>query len=124
MSEITDKPVGLKSSNDLDNLPLQTAAIEAAWVRFTGSSAGALDEAPELDDERTYIVKAKCAERKHKRNKDHEERLTAVMEIISVHEAGKVPRPQGDPNQTSLLTVVASPGVTGDDEGDSSTGDE
>lgn len=104
MTVIKEQPTNLPSTNDLDRLPLQTAVIEAAWVRFTGSSTGALEDAPELDEERTYIVRAKCAERKHKRNKDHEERLTAVMEIEWVREQGKAPAPS-DPNQTSLLNV-------------------
>ena len=92
------------STNALDNLPLQQGLMEAAFVSFRGTSNGALEDSPELDEERTYIVRAKCVERKHKRNKDHEERVVTVMEIEWLREQGKAPA--GDPNQTSLLTVV------------------
>lgn len=91
MAEITEKPAGLPSTNALDNLPLQQPLIEAAYVKFTGQSAGALEDPASLDEERTYIVTAKCVEHKTRRRKDAEERLTATMEIIDMHEQGKTP---------------------------------
>lgn len=92
------------STNALDSQPLQQSLTDAAFVSFRGTSNGALEDGPDLDEERTYIVRAKCVERKHKRNKDHEERIVTVMEIEWMREQGKAPA--GDPNQTSLLTVV------------------
>jgi hypothetical protein len=100
------------STNALDTHPLQEGLMEAAFVSFRGTSNGALEDSPELDEERTYIVKAKCVERKHKRNKDHEERIVTVMEIEWMREQGKAPA--ADPNQGSLLTVVANDAATGD----------
>lgn len=91
MAEVTEKPKGLPSTNALDNLPLQQPLIEAAYVKFTGQSAGALEDPADLDEERTYVVTAKCVEHKTRRRKDAEERLTTTMEIITMHEEGKAP---------------------------------
>jgi len=101
------------STNALDGLPKQEGLLEAAFVSFRGTSNGALEDSPELDEERTYVVRAKCVERKHKRNKDHEERIVTVMEIEWMREQGKAPA--ADPNQGSLLTVVANDEATGED---------
>lgn len=109
---VTDQPESLPTTNALDGQPVQGALIEAAFVRFNGSSNGALEDPPALDEERTYIVKATCIELKHKRNKDHEERVTAVMEIDSCFERGKVPIV--DENQGSLFGEGEEP-AAGDD---------
>lgn len=101
------------TTDALAHLPKQEDLMEAAFVSFRGTSNGALEDSPALDEERTYIVKAKCVERKHKRNKDHEERVVTVMEIEWLREQGKAPA--SDPNQGSLLTVVPTEQVDGPD---------
>ncbi|CPR79488.1 hypothetical protein [Mycobacteroides abscessus] len=100
MAEVTQLPTGLPSTNALDNLPLQQPLIEAAYAKFTGQSAGALEDPPALDEERTYVVTAKCVEHKTRRRKDAEERLTTTMEIVTMHEQGKAPAK--DDSQGSL----------------------
>lgn len=104
----TTKASDHPSTNALAGLPHQQALAEAAFVSFRGASNGALEDGPDLDEERTYIVRAKCVERKHKRNKDHEERIVTVMEIEWCREQGKSPATV-DPNQTSILNVVPNP---------------
>lgn len=108
MTKVTEMPTDLPTTNALDNIdkPIQGALIEAAFVRFSGSSAVALDDPPELDEPRTYIVKATCKSVNHALRKDNEERVTVVMEIDSCYEQGKVPIV--DDNQASLF---------GDDDG-------
>lgn len=113
MAEIKDKPEGLKSTNALDDLPAQGALIEAAVVKFTGNG-GALDDPPNLEEQRTYIVKATCVGHDHRLRKDGEERVTAIMEIDACWEKGK--QPDVDQNQGSLFP-------TGDaDDGDDEDG--
>lgn len=71
--------------------PVQGALIEAAFVKFSGTSGGELDDPPKLDDERTYIVTGKCKKVESVLRADHEERFTVTMEITSCYERGKVP---------------------------------
>lgn len=111
MAEVTEMPTGLPSTNALDNLPLQQPLIEAAYVRFTGSSAGALEDPPELDETRVYVITATCKQVNHAIRKDNEERVVTVMEINSLHEQGKTPPPASDDQ----------PGLYDDD--DEGTGD-
>ncbi|MGV0793052.1 hypothetical protein [Mycolicibacterium sp. XJ1819] len=101
MAEITTAPKDLPTTNALADQPVQGALIEAAFVRFTGTSAVALEDPPELDVPKTYIVKATCVKRMNELRKDNEERLTVVMEIDSCYERGKVPIV--DENQGSLF---------------------
>lgn len=71
--------------------PVQGALIEAAFVKFSGTSGGELDDPPKLDDERVYIVTGKCKKVESVLRADHEERFTVTMEIMSCYERGKVP---------------------------------
>lgn len=100
---VTDQPENLPSSNDLDklDLPTQGALIEAAWVRFNGTSAVALEDPPEPGEGRVYIVKATCVKTETALRKDNEERHTVTMEIDSCYEHGKVPIV--DENQGALF---------------------
>lgn len=72
-------------------MPEQEPLIEAARIRFKGMSKDGLEDPPALDVERTYIVKAICAEHQHKRMKDGEVRLVATMEVLDIWERGKQP---------------------------------
>jgi hypothetical protein len=96
MALITDQPETLPSTNALDGLPIQGALIEEAVVQFSGNSRDLIENPPELDDERTYVVKATCVEVKNKRRDDGEVRTTVVMHIDSCHEQGKVPTIGGE----------------------------
>lgn len=96
---IKDKPEDV-TSGDPDVLaslpapgshPLQLEAIEATFIKFTGTPGDLLDNPPGQDDERTYIVKAKCAGFDIRKRKDGERRVVAVMEISSCYERGRVP---------------------------------
>lgn len=91
MAEVTQKPTGLPSTNDLDKFPIQKPLIETAFTRFNGNSPEQLENPPDLDGERTYVVTAQCVGVDRRRRKDGEERVTAVMQITSCHEQGKVP---------------------------------
>ncbi len=92
--------------------PVQGALIEAAFVKFAGTSGGELDDPPKLDDERTYIVTGKCKKVESVLRADHEERFTVTMEIQSCYERGKVPIV--DEAQQSLFEDPA-PGESGID---------
>ena len=84
--------------------PLQLEAIEATFVKFTGTSGDLLDNPPGQDDERTYIVKAKCTGYDIRKRADGERRVVAVMDISSCYERGRVPIV--DENQASLYTIT------------------
>jgi hypothetical protein len=66
MALVTDQPEGLPTTNALDSLPitgaksLQIPAIDASWVKFTGTSGDLIDNPPAIDESRTYVVKATC----------------------------------------------------------------
>ena len=115
---VTDQPedIAVTTKNDLDNLPipgahpLQIPAIEATFVKFTGTSGDLLDNPPEQDEERTYIVKASCSGYDIRTRADGERRVVAVMDIESCYERGKVPIV--DENQGSLFPE------SGDDSAD------
>lgn len=109
---VTDQPEdlpvssdALASKNPLDSQPIQGALIEAAMVQFSGNSGDLLDNPPDLDHERVYIVKATCIEVKNKRRDDGEVRTTTVMKIDSCYERGRVPIV--DEAQPSLYSVPA-----------------
>lgn len=112
MALVKDQPDDLTEANP-DTLkalpapgahPLQLEAIEATFVKFTGTSGDLLDNPPGQDDERTYIVKAKCAGFDIRKRKDGERRVVAVMEITSCYERGRVPIV--DENQGTLYSVT------------------
>jgi hypothetical protein len=110
-----DLPVSsdaLASTNPLDSQPIQGALIEAAMVQFSGNSGDLLDNPPDLDHERVYIVKATCIEVKNKRRDDGEVRTTTVMKIESCYERGRVPIV--DEAQPSLYSVPAEDAEGGD----------
>lgn len=96
-------PDALKNVPDPDAHPLQLEAIDATFVKFVGTSGDLLDNPPEQDAERTYIVKAKCAGFDIRKRKDGERRVVAVMEITSCYERGRVPIV--DENQATLYSV-------------------
>lgn len=111
MAEVTEMPTGLPSTNALDNLPIQQPLIDGAYVRFAGTSAGVLEDPPALDEERTYIVKARCKQFNRSIRADAEERVTTVMQIESLYEQGKTPTATQD-----------QPGLYDEDEADDSEG--
>lgn len=108
---VTDQPENIAETtkNDLDHLkidgahPLQIPAIESTFVKFTGTSGELLDNPPEQDEQRTYIVKATCSGYDIRTRADGERRVVAVMDIESCYERGKVPIV--DENQASLFPV-------------------
>jgi len=109
---VKDQPENLPTTNELDKFsPVQGALIESAVVKFTGNG-GALDDPPQLEEQRTYVVKATCVGHDHRLRKDGEERVTAIMEIDSCYEKGK--QPDVDTNQGSLFTETADAPPTED----------
>ena len=110
---VTDQPenIPVTTKNDLDNLKippsqggpqtLQIPAIDATFVKFTGTSGDLLDNPPEQDESRTYIVKAVCTGYDIRTRADGERRVVAVMDIESCFERGRVPIV--DENQGSLF---------------------
>lgn len=108
MAEVTEKPKGLPSANALDRFPIQQPLIDTAFTRFNGNSPEQLENPPDLDGERTYIVTAQCVGVDRRRRKDGEERVTAVMQITSCYEQGKVPA--ADDSQGGLFDDSAGEG--------------
>jgi hypothetical protein len=96
-------PDALKDIPEPGAHPLQLEAIDATFVKFVGTSGDLLDNPPEQDAERTYIVKAKCAGFDIRKRKDGERRVVAVMEITQCYERGRVPIV--DENQATLYSV-------------------
>lgn len=122
---VTDQPENITTTtkNGLDNLPLppshggthplQIPAIESTFVKFTGTSGELLDNPPEQDESRTYIVKAKCTGYDIRTRADGERRVVAVMDIESCYERGRVPIV--DENQPSLFPAQNGTETDGDD---------
>lgn len=106
---VTNKPEDVPTTDTLKSVPdpeshaLQIPAIDATFVKFTGTSGDVLDNPPEQDEERTYIVKAACKGYDIRTRADGERRVVAVMDITSCYERGKVPIV--DENQASLFAV-------------------
>lgn len=99
MALVQDKPEDIAEANPdvLKDIPaeghkaLQLEAIEATFVKFTGTSGELLDNPPAVDEERTYIVKAKCAGFDIRKRKDGERRVVAIMEVTACNERGRTP---------------------------------
>jgi hypothetical protein len=74
----------------------QTELVPTAHIKFTGTSASALDTPAELGDEQTFIVKAKCMGTGEVLRKDGEVRQVRTMDIIDVQfgEIAKAPKDQ------------------------------
>jgi hypothetical protein len=112
MALIKDAPEDLPESNPdtqkdipaAGSHPLQLEAIDATFVKFVGTSGELLDNPPEQDAERTYIVKAKCSGFDIRKRKDGERRVVAVMEITSCYERGRVPIV--DENTPTLHAII------------------
>jgi hypothetical protein len=123
MALVTDQPEGLPTTNALDSLPitgaksLQIPAIDASWVKFTGTSGDLIDNPPAIDESRTYVVKATCTGHDFRKRADGENRVVAIMEIDSCDERGKVPIV--DEKQPSLYSVPAEDQEPESDGGDS-----
>ena len=109
MALITEPPADIPTTNALDGIeePRQGVIIDAAYVRFAGTSTGSLDDPPELEESRIYIVKATCVGIDRRLRKDSEERVTVVMEIDWLHEKGKAPVLED--NQQPLFTEDGQP---------------
>lgn len=119
MALITGQPEDIDTTNELDRLklppseggasPLQIPAIESTFVKFTGTSGELLDNPPEQDEARTYVVRAICTGYDIRTRADGERRVVAVMDIESCYEQGRVPIV--DENQPGLFDH-------GDEDGD------
>lgn len=120
MALITEPPADIPTTNALDGIeePRQGVIIDAAYVRFAGTSTGSLDDPPELEESRIYIVKATCVGIDRRLRKDSEERVTVVMEIDWLHEKGKAPVLED--NQQPLFTEDGQPYIDNDGSDDSS----
>lgn len=128
MAVITGKPENLPTTDTLKSVPdpenhaLQIPAIDATFVKFTGTSGELLDNPPERRDKRTYIVKAVCKGYDIRDRADGEERVVAVMEITSCYERGRVPIV--DENQGSLFAVADPDDADGDEDEEPGADDE
>jgi len=101
-----------------DNLAqaIQEPLIEAARVKITGGlSDSALGDPPELEESRTYIVKARCVDR-HYKIIDGEKRLICYMAQESIYERGKVPIV--DENQPGLFDAAGDDEASSDEAAD------
>lgn len=115
MTLITEKPEGIKSSNDLDDIPDDLLETPAAYLRF-GSSPSAMENPPEVGEVRTYVVRARCTgihgpvERK-----DGEMRYGRDLLIQACWESGKQP-PNTDDAQPAMFDHNGNPIVDGEDD--------
>lgn len=111
MALVKDKPEDVTPADPdtLADIPatgavaLTLPTIDATFVKFTGTSGELLDNPPEQDVERTYIVKAKCSGYDIRTRADGERRVVAIMDITSCYERGRVPIV--DESQPSLYAV-------------------
>lgn len=114
---VTDKPEDVPTTDTLKSVPnpethaLQIPAIDATFVKFTGTSGDVLENPPDQDEERTYIVKGVCKGYDIRTRADGERRVVAVMDITSCYERGKVPIV--DEKQASLFSVPDDDGGPG-----------
>lgn len=102
MTLITEKPEGLKSSNDLDNIDLVDDGTPPAYLNF-GSSPCAIEDPPAVGEVRTYIVRARCTgEHGPIERKDGEMRYTRTLSAQLVWEQGKPKPPDPSEDQPGL----------------------
>lgn len=88
------------------------ALIEAVRVKFVDMAMDSLDEAPEIDDEMTFEVKAVCVGSGTKRMKDGELRRVVDMRVVALKPTSGPITPTGEPD----LFAVADGDADGDDE--------
>lgn len=98
---VTDKPQDLPTTNALDDIPDDLLDIPAAYLSF-GTSPCALDDPPEIDEVRTYIVRVRCTGKTEKERTDGEMRHGRQLAIQACWESGKQP-PNTDENQPGLF---------------------
>lgn len=98
---VTDKPQDLASGNDLDDLPDDLLSTPAAYLSF-GTGPCALEDPPEIDEVRTYIVRCRCTGKTEKERTDGEMRHGRQLAIQAVWIPGQQP-PSTDDDQPGLL---------------------
>ncbi|MGH3994724.1 MAG: hypothetical protein ACRDSN_19955 [Pseudonocardiaceae bacterium] len=84
--------------------------LEACRVKFVGMSMDSLEDPPEIDDERTFVVRTRCVGNGRQRMKDGELRHTRSMEVLTLEPQGPPAKPAATPNPF---------GIDGDGDGDS-----
>lgn len=85
---------------DTEQEPIE--GLEATRVKFVGMAADSLDDLPEIDDEMTFMVRARCTGRGKERMKDGELRATARMEVLTLEPQGGPVTPSAGPNLFSV----------------------
>ncbi|MCV7100055.1 hypothetical protein [Mycobacterium palustre] len=116
MSLIIDKPEGLRSSNDLDAIPTDILDAPPAYLWF-GTSPCAVENPPEIDEVRTYIVRVRCTGKTEKERTDGEMRHGRQLSIQACWESGKQP-PNTDDDQPGLFDEAGNPNTDDEDQDD------
>ena len=105
MAEVKDKPADLASTNALDGIEDETT-IPAAYLAF-GTSPCPLNDPPDVDDTRIYIVRVRCTgiHGPLKRN-DGEVRYRRDLAIQAVWKQGDPEPPDPDSEQPGLYDDI------------------
>jgi hypothetical protein len=114
MTLITDKPEGLKSSNDLDDIDLDDDTVSPAYLKF-GISNCAIEDPPAVGDTRTYLVRVRCTgEHGPIERKDGEMRFERSLSIQLCWEQGKPQPPDPEEPQPGLFDDGDEPQTVGE----------
>jgi hypothetical protein len=101
MGIITEQPTGLDSGNDLDDIEIPSDTPTPAYLSF-GTSPSPVEEPPEIDEVRTYIIRARCTGKTETERTDGEMRHGRKLQIQACWESGKKP-PAADDAQPGLF---------------------
>ncbi|SRX93587.1 hypothetical protein MSP7336_01826 [Mycobacterium shimoidei] len=106
MALVTDKPEGLSSGNDLDDIP-DDPTTPAAYLSF-GQTPYALDNPPAIGEKRTYVVRVECTGESESVRNDGEHRYGRKLNILWAVGEGQPKPPDPSDEQPGLF----------DDDGD------
>ncbi len=114
MGIVTKMPADTPTTNSLDDLPDDLLSVAPAYLSF-GTSPAPLDNPPEIDEVRTYLVRVRCNGKTEKERTDGEMRHGRQLSIQAVWLPGHKPPAADDDDQPALFDDDGEPT---DEEGD------
>lgn len=118
MAEITEKPNGLPSGNDLDKIadPAVVDGQESTAYITLASTNIRISKPPKITDEGTLLIRWRCTGDGHKLQKDGELRPKRTLDVLAAWWPGE--RPIDDPNQPALFDTEGEPTEDAEDAED------
>lgn len=118
MSLITDKPKGLDTSNDLDQIPADALGPVPAVIRLSGKDLLVMDEPPELGEFVKMEITMRCKDDGHTLLADGEIGHYRVMSFVGAKVTTEPYKPEPEPEPEPDPAMIGEDGSIPDDEGD------